>query len=89
MTKNTSEDLLWLEYGNSKAGLNHIEIRHATDFSKRNIRNIPEFIYNILKKEPVSIAISSRGINAIYIMDGKRYLIAYGKNGFIVSVYPI
>ncbi|WP_421648217.1 T7SS effector LXG polymorphic toxin [Listeria ivanovii] len=89
VTKNTSEDLLWLEYGNSKAGLNHIEIRHATDFSKRNIRNIPEFIYNILKKEPVSIASSSRGINAIYIMDGKRYLIAYGKNGFIVSVYPI
>ena len=89
ITKNTSKDLLWLEYGNNKAGLTHIEIRHAADFSKRGIKNIPEFIYDMLKKEPISIVESSRGMNAIYLMNGKKYLIAYGKNGFIVSVYPI
>ncbi|EKF1959362.1 hypothetical protein OYM88_001830 [Listeria monocytogenes] len=89
VTKNTAEDLLWLEYGNNKAGLTHIEIRHAADFSKRGIKNIPEFIYDMLKKEPISIIESSRGVNAIYLINGKKYLIAYGKNGFIVSVYPI
>ncbi|WP_146237820.1 hypothetical protein [Enterococcus plantarum] len=89
VTKNTEKDLLWLEYGNNKAGLNHIEIRHATDFFKRGIKNIPEFIYDMLKNKPISIVESSKGMNATYIVNGKKYLIAYGKNGFIVSVYPI
>ncbi|MCA5014415.1 MULTISPECIES: pre-toxin TG domain-containing protein [unclassified Enterococcus] len=89
VTKNIEKDLLWLEYGNSKAGLNHVEIRHAADFSKRGIKNIPEFIYDMLKNKPVSIVESSRGMNATYLVNGKKYLIAYGKNGFIVSVYPI
>ncbi|WP_271002848.1 pre-toxin TG domain-containing protein [Listeria seeligeri] len=89
VTKNTEKDLLWLEYGNNKAGLNHIEVRHANDFSKRGINNIPEFIYDMLKNKPISIVESSRGLNATYLVNGKKYLIAYGKNGFIVSVYPI
>ena len=89
VVKNTEKDLLWLEYGNNKAGLNHIEIRHATDFSKRGIKNIPEFIHDMLKNKPISIVESSRGMNATYLINGKKYLIAYGKNGFIVSVYPI
>lgn len=89
VTKNTADDLLWLEYGNNKAGLSHIEIRHATDFEKRGIKNIPEFIYDMLQNKPINIVESSRGINATYLMNGKKYLIAYGKNGFIVSVYPI
>lgn len=81
--------MMWLEYGNSKTGLNHVEIRHAADFSKRGIKNIPEFIYDMLKNKPVSIVESSRGMNATYLVNGKKYLIVYGKNGFIVSVYPI
>ncbi|MBC2095858.1 hypothetical protein HCJ53_06080 [Listeria welshimeri] len=89
VTKNAEKDLLWLEYGNNKAGLNHIEVRHATDFSKRGIKNIPEFIHDMLKNKPISIVESSKGMNATYLINGKKYLIAYGKNGFIVSVYPI
>lgn len=89
VTKNAEKDLLWLEYGNNKAGLNHIEVRHATDFSKRGIKNIPEFIHGMLKNKPISIVESSKGMNATYLINGKKYLIAYGKNGFIVSVYPI
>ncbi|MBC1726181.1 hypothetical protein HB981_06635 [Listeria seeligeri] len=64
VTKNTEKDLLWLEYGNNKAELNHIEVRHANDFSKRGINNIPEFIYDMLKNKPISIVESSRGLNA-------------------------
>ncbi|MBC1581033.1 hypothetical protein IA800_12420 [Listeria seeligeri] len=89
VTKNTEKDLLWLEYGNNKTGLNHIEVRHANDFSKRGIKNIPEFIYDMLKIKPINIVESSRVVNATYLVNGKKYLIAYGKNGFIVSVYPI
>ncbi|WP_228465439.1 hypothetical protein [Listeria seeligeri] len=89
VTKNTEKGLLWLEYGNNKTGLNHIEVRHANDSSKRGIKNIPEFVYDMLKNKPINIVESSRGVNATYLVNGKKYLIAYGKNGFIVSVYPI
>ena len=42
-----------------------------------------------MKQISDQLTITARGVDAIYILDGKKYLVAYRNNGYIVSFYPI
>ena len=81
--------LLWLEKGNSKAGLDHVLERHGNDFEKKKVSHIPQLIKKLLSGTPINSGRSKKGFYADYIFEGTTYRIAYGTNGFIVSVYPI
>ena len=86
--KNSEGKLMWLETGNSKAGFRHILERHEADFAGKGINDIPDLLEKVLSTEPVNIARDDRGFNAVYMVDGNEYKVAYGTNGFIVSFYP-
>ena len=81
-------EILWLETGNDLAGLQHI-LAHKFDFKARGISDIPNFLDKLLKTVPEKTGQSVKGLFADYLIDGHRYRIAYGTNGFIVTCYPI
>ncbi|PZG40841.1 hypothetical protein C1910_00590 [Listeria ivanovii] len=89
ITKNTDGKLLWLEKGNGKSGLKHIIDGHAVDFDARGIQDIPSFLNETLKMNPIKTGIGKNGPYANYQINGEKYRVAYGTNGFIVSFYPI
>lgn len=89
VTKTADGNLFWLEQGNSKSGLTHILERHVVDFLSQVIDDIPQLINNVLNTTPIKTGSNSKGPFADYVFNGKTYRIAYGKNGYIVSFYPI
>ncbi|GAB2027305.1 T7SS effector LXG polymorphic toxin [Lactovum odontotermitis] len=82
---------LWLEEGNSSAGLKHIISGKAKNFLERGIseEEIPEFLKQTLGTPPYHVGKNPIGPFADYTVAGKNYRVAYGTNGFIVSFYPI
>ena len=46
-------------------------------------------IHEVLQTQPAERGIRPTGPYAIYMVDDKKYILAYGKNGYIVSFYPI
>jgi len=89
VTKNSDGKLLWLEKGNSKAGLNHILERHVDDFDSQGIDDVSGLLKDILKTNPIKSSSNAKGLYADYMLNGNTYRVAYGTNGFIVSFYPI
>ena len=89
LAKTKDGKLLWLETGNEKNGLRHIIKEHSTDFQKRGVYDIPEFLERTLEMEPIKIGSNARGYYANYVVDGKKYKVIYGFNGYIVSFYPV
>lgn len=89
VVKNTAGKLLWLEEGNANAGLTHIIQRHGADLAAQGVENIPKFIEKISKMEPIIEDAKNGGLYAEYLVDGELYRLAYGTNGFIVSLFPI
>ena len=89
VTKTTDGTLLWLEQGNSKTGLTHIQDRHLEDFASQGVDDIPQLINEILKTEPIKKGQNQKGLYADYALNGNSYRLAYGTNGYIVSFYPI
>ena len=89
VTKDTDGMLLWLERGNKKSGLIHILERHAEDFTSQGIEDVPQLINDLLQIPPVKKGENSKGPYADYVFNGTTYRVAYGTNGYIVSVYPI
>jgi len=89
ITKTPDGKLLWLENGNEGAGLRHIIDGHADDFAKRGIDDIPQFLEEVLQSEPIEVGVTESGPFAEYLVSGKRYRVAYGTNGYIVSFFPI
>ena len=89
VVQNTDGKLMWLENGNSKAGLDHIIERHAEDFAARGINDIPSFLNDVLATNPIRFGRNDKGLFADYNFIGNKYRVAYGTNGFIVSFYPI
>ncbi len=96
--KDKSGQVVWLESGNEKSGLQHIR-KHTKDFvSKHNIqdKHLVGHLKNVIKK---GVVVSSRqktlangkiGVEKIYRYKGKYYTLgAIGTNGYIVSMYPI
>ncbi|MGG5342789.1 hypothetical protein IGI58_001256 [Enterococcus sp. AZ020] len=86
--KNSSNKLLWLEKGNNKAGLKHILNGHVKDFSAKGIQDIPNFLHDTLKANPIKQGTGPKGPYSVYIIDGQKYTLAYGNNGFVISFYP-
>lgn len=104
VTKDKTGQLLWLEKGNSKTGLEHIlngngrSPGHAKDFEKafgvqkENVANYINHIIstgNIISNTKKLVGLRE-GFERIYSCDGNYYLLTgIGTNGFIVSAYPI
>ncbi|MDF2871221.1 MAG: hypothetical protein K0R05_2796 [Anaerocolumna sp.] len=87
--KNSDGKLMWLENGNSKAGLQHILERHADDFASQGVNNIPSLLEDVLSTNPIKTGSNAKGLFADYSLNGNSYRVAYGTNGYIVSFYPI
>lgn len=87
--KNSDGKLMWLENGNSKAGLTHILERHADNFASQGVNDIPNLLENVLSTSPVKTESNAKGLFADYILNGNSYRVAYETNGYVVSFYPI
>ena len=100
VVKNSDGELMWLEYGNESKGLYHIlygsskKAGHLDDFAKRGIKDVKSFMYQVVQSSPIK-KVQHIGEDgkikkyADYIVDNKKYRLAYGDNGFIVSFYPL
>ena len=97
IARDSTGQIVWLETGNKRAGLNHILARHADDFERAF--NLPkEHIVEYLEKvvrygKVVSNKIVTKngreGFEREYEYQGKHHVITgIGLNGFMVSAYP-
>ena len=98
VTKDKSDQLIWLEKGNDNAGLKHILNKHTDDFfAKHNVskENIVSYIKEIVANGNIEYSRLTKrgnreGIEKLYSHNDKYYLLTgTGTNGFIVSAYPI
>lgn len=89
VTKTPEGKLMWLEKGNSSSGLNHIVDGHASHFTARGVDDISGFLNRLLQETPVKTGMTKAGPYAEYLIDGSKYKVAYGTNGYVVSFYPI
>ena len=88
IVKNPDGMLQWLETGNENSGWMHILQKHEQNFSAQGIDDIYSFLSEVLQTRPTERGIRPTGPYAIYEMDGRRYKLAHGTNGYIVSFYP-
>lgn len=104
ITKDKTGQTVWLERGNSSAGLKHIingngiTPGHAKDFEKAfgiSKSQIHKYLNKIISNGSV-ISNELKNINGrsgferIYYFNKKYYMLAgIGTNGFIVTAYPI
>ena len=98
VTKDTKGKIVWLEKGNSRAGLQHIIERHEQDYKnvyKISKQEMPNYIKTVVSsgkilKETNVMNNDKSGIERIYEYNSQYYtLLALGTNGFIISMYPI
>ncbi len=98
ITRDKTGQIVWLEKGNSDAGLEHIVLRHAKDFENAVgilVGDIPSFLENVITNgEVVFNDIDSDrknvGYTKIYEYNDKKYILTgVGLNGFLVSAYPV
>ena len=89
VTKTPNSKLMWLEKGNSASGLEHITKRHASQFVDRGINDIAGFLNKTLQEMPLKTGVNPQGPFSDYLINGNRYRIVYGTNGYIVSFFPI
>ena len=82
--------LLWLEKWADNSELQHIINGKTKDFARRGIKetDILDFLQKVLKQKPIEVNLEPRGYNAIYLVNGKYYKVAYGTNGYISTFYP-
>lgn len=91
ITKNADGKLMWLETGSSSAGLEHI-MKHSDDLAAKgvDVDNISAFIKNdLLTQNPIKTGSNAKGLYADYIYNDQTFRLAYGTNGYIVSLYPV
>lgn len=91
VTKMADGKLVWLEKGSESAGFQHIVSGHLDDFIKRGISkdDIVDTLYKAIETKPIETGSKNGGRWAKFELDGKKYMMGYGSNGFIVSFYPI
>ena len=105
ITRDKTGQIIWLENGNSSAGLKHIldgkdgSPGHAKDFEKafgvkRNDVGsyLKKVIQNgtVISNKVVSIGSGKQGYERVYEYKGNYYtMTGIGTNGFIVSAYPV
>ena len=89
IVKNPDGMLQWLETGKESSGWMHILQKHEQNFSAQGIDDIYSFLSEVLQTRPTERGIRPTGPYAIYMIDGEKYTLAHGTNGYIVSFYPI
>lgn len=94
VTKTPDGKLVWLENGNSQAGLNHI-LKHADEFATKGIsqNQLPEFITKAVSAGKI-VGYQGKGTGRpIYEINfngqTQRVAITTGSNGFIVGANPV
>ena len=102
-TKDKSGQIVFLEKGNSSAGLQHIldgngnNAGHAEDFIRAigiSREEIPNYLYKVIThgtiiKEEVKTVGGKTGYERDYYYNGKYFVVTgIGTNGFLVSAYP-
>lgn len=87
--------IVFLEEGNSNAGLQHIYQGHQNDFKNKygvdSKEEISDFIKNTMTNyDPVKVTSGRRGgIDVVYEVSSGDYLhVTIGSNGFIVTAFP-
>jgi hypothetical protein len=90
--KNRAGDIVFLENGNSRAGLVHIKDRHAGDFMNVGVpaENIGRLVFTAVTEGTVVGTQRTRPIYEV-VFEGKTYRLAVsvGDNGFIVGANPV
>ena len=96
ITRDGTGQIVWLETGSQTAGMQHIISRHAVDFqSKHGVSetDIANHLKDVVQQGIVKysrVTKYSGGYERLYSYNGNYYLVSgIGKNGFIVSAYPI
>ena len=75
--------LVWLERGNDRAGLTYIVNRHAKDFAKRGISDIPQLLNDVLQLKPIKTSAGDRGLTAEFFINGKNTKLHMGLMGML------
>lgn len=104
ITKDATGQIVWLESGNSAAGLEHIlhgngtTKGHARDFEKAFgllESEVPTYLYRVITRGEVvsnslkTLANGRKGYTRVYYYGGRYNIITgIGTNGFIASAYP-
>lgn len=86
---------VWLETGNSSAGLQHIADGHAVDFAARGISRdqIPNLIFDALENGKI-VGSTGTGRNARSVYETtfngvtQRVAVGVSENGFVVTAHP-
>ena len=91
ITKTADGKIVWLETGNTKAGLNHIIERHGQEFLKKGISEpeIPNYLMTAVKNGQIVGMQRTRPIYE-FTYNGTKHRVAIdiGNNGFIVGANP-
>lgn len=97
IARDATEQIVFLETGNSSAGFNHIIKRHAQNFKDTfdiDAEQIPAYLKNVVRygkviSNEVVIRKGKEGFERKYYYNGNYHIITgIGSNGFIVSAYP-
>lgn len=97
-TRDRSNQIIWLEKGNSFAGLEHIIQRHENDFKQKhkiNQEKISKHLKVVFSSGEIEYSRlvnknGREGYEKLYRYKNQYYLLTgVGTNGFIVTSYPI
>lgn len=98
IVKDKDGQLVWIDSGNSNAGMKHIIDRHSIDFyCKYGIKKseLPEFLRTLVEKGEITDSKKTQlgnghfRIDKIYKYKNKYVVVGgLGDNGFLVTAYP-
>lgn len=94
IAKDPSGKTVWIEKGNSSAGLQHIINQHGSEFNGKGIsnENIPAYVMTAVAQGKVVGSQGKRNPRTIYEFEynGKKQRVAVqvSENGFVVSANP-
>ena len=94
ITRDPNGKIVWLEKGNSSAGLKHIIDQHGHEFNGKGISNdeLPTYVMTAVSRGKIVGTQGKRNPRTVYEFEynGKKQRVAVqvSKNGFIVSANP-
>lgn len=94
ITRDPNGKIVWLENGNSRAGLNHIIDEHGHQFNGKGISNsnIPDYVLEAVYQGNVVGTQGKRNPRTIYEFtyngEKQRVAVQVSNNGFIVGANP-
>ena len=95
ITKDSGDNVVWLEVGNQNSGFEHIVAHHKDDFAnafKVNANGLADYLYKIITDGILCERKPSKyhgGFECIYKYREELYtFVAMGNNGYIVTAFP-